>query len=139
MGVVFEAGVRNRVYARSYFLIVLLLLAAPLNALAHARMVRSSPTPGDVAQPPGKVELWFNEMLDGHFNSIEVFPAAQLNARPRASLTHGDPKVDAVDRTHLSVMLKPMVPGDYFVEWRVLSLDGHSAPGRFEFHVAAPK
>jgi len=138
MGVLSQT--RDRIHAWSCFLIcLLLLLVAPGTALAHARMLRSLPAPGNVAQPPGKIELWFNEMLDGHFNSIEVFPAAQLSAKPRANLTRGDPQVDSQDRTHLTVTLKPLLPGKYFVEWRVLSLDGHSAPGRFGFNVTGPK
>jgi methionine-rich copper-binding protein CopC len=120
-------------------LAVLLVLTIPEEAHAHARMVRSTPTPGDLSQPPRKIELWFNELLDGNFNSIAVFPASEVNSKARANLTQGDAKVDPGDGTHLSAAIKPLPPGEYFVEWRVLSLDGHSAPGRFEFRVLGHK
>jgi methionine-rich copper-binding protein CopC len=120
-------------------IVIILVLAVPLAALAHAKMLRSTPGAGDVSQPPPQVELWFNELLDAKFNSIAVFPAAELNAKPRTSLTKGEAQVDPQDRTHLIVPLKPLPPGNYMVEWRVLSLDGHSAPGRFEFRVLGSK
>ena len=122
------------------FITFALLLAAPQIASAHARMLRSSPSDGaTVTVTPDKIELWFNELLENKFNSVAVFPASELNAKDRTNLVAGKPTVDPKDRTHLTIDLKTLAPGEYFVEWRVLSLDGHSAPGRFAFHVAAPK
>ena len=119
-------------------LVVILGLALPEAALAHARLERSSPKTDELLQSPQKIELWFSELLDAKFNSIAVFPASELNAKTRANLTREDAKVDPNDRTHLSAAIKPLPPGEYMVEWRVLSLDGHSAPGRFTFRVLGP-
>ena len=116
-------------------LIVILALAVPETALAHARMVRSSPQADESSPAPKMIELWFSELLEARFNSIVVFPVAELNATTRSSLTQGDAQVDPRDRTHLSAAIKSLPPGEYVVEWRVLSLDGHSAPGRFTFRV----
>jgi methionine-rich copper-binding protein CopC len=118
----------------------MLVLAAPGEAQAHARLVKSSPTSGtDLAQSPGKIELWFNELLDGNFDSIAVFPAADVGSKTRVNLVSEDAKVDEKDRTHLTVVIKPLPPGEYAVEWRVLSLDGHTATGRFKFKVIPAK
>lgn len=116
-------------------LIAILALAVPETALAHARMVRSSPQADESSPAPKMIELWFSELLEARFNSIVVFPVAELNATTRSSLTQGDAQVDPRDRTHLSAAIKSLPPGEYVVEWRVLSLDGHSAPGRFTFRV----
>jgi methionine-rich copper-binding protein CopC len=115
------------------------LAAAPMGALAHARMIRSTPTAGGVTQSPEQVELWFNELLDDKFNSIIVYPAAEANVQRHAILTQGNATVDPKDKTHLTIAVKPLPPGEYMAEWRVLSLDGHSAPGRFKFRVLAAK
>jgi methionine-rich copper-binding protein CopC len=113
-----------------------LLFVAPKEAFAHARLLKSSPASGETVKDPAKVELWFNELLDGGgFNSVVVFPAAELKAKTHSNFAMGDAKVDAKDRTHLTVDIKPLSPGEYVVDWRVLSLDGHSAPGRFKFKV----
>ena len=112
------------------------VVAGASPALAHARLVRAQPADKAVlSQAPQRLELWFNELLDQSFNQVEVFPAAELTAKTRTNLTSGTPVLDPVDRTHLTVPLQTLAPGEYVVEWRVLSRDGHSAPGRFRFRV----
>lgn len=125
--------------------ITLLALAAlvfisPDQALAHARLVRSNPAKkAELVQAPGLIELWFNELLDEGFNSIEVFPVSELNAKKPGNLAKGKAQVDPKDRTRLTIEVGPLAPGEYVVQWRVLSRDGHSAPGRFTFRVLESK
>jgi methionine-rich copper-binding protein CopC len=117
-----------------------LLLAVPKEALAHARLLKSSPKDGETVKAPAHFDLWFSELLDGGgFNSIVVFSATELKSKTHTNLADGDAKVDAKDRTHLTVNVKTLTAGEYVVDWRVLSLDGHSAPGRFKFKVGEPK
>jgi methionine-rich copper-binding protein CopC len=117
-----------------------LALTLPREAQAHAKLLRSSPPDkGELATAPKQIELWFSELLDDKFNSIEVYSSAELSAKTHTALTEGEAKVDPKDRTHLTVTLKGLAPGEYTVDWRVLSMDGHSAPGRFSFKVAEPK
>lgn len=112
---------------------------APTTAHAHARVVRSLPKNKEtLSHAPARVELWFNELLDQGFHSIEVFAAGELTSKQRTNLVRGEARVDASDRTHLSVELQPLPPGQYVIEWRVLSRDGHSAPGRQSFTIQAP-
>jgi len=119
--------------------IVPLLSACPLAALAHARLVRSSPAShAEVTAPPERIEIWFSELLEDGFNSVAIVPAAELAAPRRASLTHGLPTVDHDDRTHLVVSVPRLASGSYVVEWRVLSRDGHSATGSFAFRIRTP-
>jgi copper resistance protein C len=125
---------------RSFACAALLLLIPAPAALAHARLVRSVPEKGAVlSKAPGQIKLWFNELLDAGFNSIEIFAAAELGQPKRRNLAGGKPTVDTRDRTHLTLDLEPLPPGEYAVEWRVLSRDAHSAPGRFTFRILPPK
>ena len=120
---------------RSILCALLLLSVAPA-ALAHARVLRSSPAKGELLpQPPRQIDLWFNELLDEGFNAIEIFAASEVAAPKRVNLAGEKPSVDPRDRTHLSLKIAPLPPGEYVVEWRVLSRDGHSAPGRFTFRI----
>lgn len=121
------------------FLAISLFVVMPRTAFAHARLLRSSPESGQTTPAPQKIDLWFNELLDGQFNSIEVLPVAEVNGKHHARLTLGGASVDPRDRTHLTVGVQRLEPGNYYVEWRVLSLDGHSAPGRFQFQVSKPR
>ena len=131
-----QGGVNSRLAG----LLALVLLGLGLSdAHGHARLVKAAPPDKAVlAEAPTRVELWFNELLDHGFHSLEVIPAAQLTAKERANFADGKPVIDPKDRTRVSVTLKPLPPGDYVIEWRVLSRDGHSAPGRLKFTVKAP-
>lgn len=121
--------------SRTPWILLAFILVIPI-ALAHARMTRSFPArAAELPQSPPRVELWFNELLDEEFNRIEVFPNADLKSTPRPNLTKGVPKVDPKDHTHLFIELPHLAPGEYYVEYRVLSRDGHSAPGRFSFKI----
>jgi methionine-rich copper-binding protein CopC len=117
--------------------IVLFFGCAP-GAWAHARLLRAEPKNGaDVSAAPKEIQLWFNELLEEGFNTVTVFPAKEAAEAKKSNFAKGKPVVDAKDKTHLTVKLETLAPGEYIVEWRVLSRDGHSAPGRSTFRVAA--
>ena len=117
-----------------------LLVLSPLLADAHARLVRSSPASrAQVAEPPERIELWFSELLENGFNSVEIVRTTELATQHRTNLAQGAPTVDRDDRTHLLVPIPRLAPGSYAVEWRVLSRDGHSAAGRFTFQIGTPE
>ena len=114
----------------------LLAIALVTDAQAHARSVRSIPAKGaELSIAPDKIEMWFNELLDDGFNTVRWVSATELDSERRTNLVREKPVVDPKDRTHLAVKLPALVAGEYVVEWRVLSRDGHSAPGRFTFRV----
>ncbi len=103
---------------------------APPEALAHAKLIRSQPIPFEVlTTPPIEVSLWFNERLEDEFNSIEVTDETGRHVE------NGMPQVNPQDRTNLVVRLGKVFSGSYEVRWRILSLDGHPARGRFVFTV----
>jgi copper transport protein len=111
-------------------LIVLPGLLIPPRALAHAKLIRSSPDGSQtLAGPPASVELWFNERLEDEFNSIQVVDSAGRRVED------GEARVHPQDRTRLVVRLSRLTQGQYVVYWRILSVDGHSARGRFIFSV----
>ena len=115
---------------------VALVMAGVRVVHAHAKLVRSEPK--DAARlsgAPKTIELWFNELLDEEFNTVEVFRAKDVAQKDRKNLVKAKPRVDAKDRTHLSLDLPTLEPDSYAVEYRVLSRDGHTAPGRFNFTV----
>lgn len=108
------------------------------SAGAHARLLRSEPArDAEVASAPERLNLWFSELLEEGFNVVTVYAASELGAAKHHDFTAEKPHVDPKDRTRLSVKVAALPPGDYIVEWRVLSSDGHSAPGRLNFRVRA--
>jgi methionine-rich copper-binding protein CopC len=47
----------------------------------------------------------------------------------------GTGHVDAADRKQLVVPVRPLPPGRYKVDWKVLSVDTHRTEGSFAFEV----
>lgn len=108
----------------------LLLMCGP--AFAHARLVESYPADGDVlAEPPGQVQLRFNEPVEAEFDPIEVYD--QGGSR----VDEDDARVSPDDRRLLIVDLGEIREGSHAVEWRVTSADGHPVSGTYEFGVHA--
>jgi methionine-rich copper-binding protein CopC len=131
---------RGRQLAMITCLAVLFTLFGVHSAFAHAQLIKASPADKAKLQvAPEKLELWFNELLDESFNNIEVYPAGELKEKKHTNFAKADPVVDPKDRTHLTVSLSAMKPGEYIVDYRVLSRDGHTAPGRITFQVVESK
>lgn len=119
---------------------ILFFLMGTFSSWAHAQLIKSDPRDkAELKESPAQVDLWFNELLDDSFNSIEIIPAAEVSAPKHSNFAKGKPKVDAADRTHLSVSVIPLKPGKYVIQYRVLSRDGHTAPGRITFQIRETK
>jgi len=111
-------------------LVLLAGFLVPPKALAHAKLIRSRPNASEaLAEAPASVELWFNERLEDEFNSIEVVDSAGQKVED------GHARVNPQDRTNLVARLTRLTHGQYVVHWKILSVDGHTARGRFIFSV----
>ena len=98
---------------------------------AHAQLVASSPTAGEVlVSAPAELRLTFSEPLEERFSSADLADARGATLVSRA----GAP--DPADPYTLVVPLPPLDDGVYTVTWRSLSTaDGHPAEGFFTFGV----
>ncbi|MGH7313356.1 MAG: copper resistance CopC family protein [Candidatus Rokuibacteriota bacterium] len=108
-----------------------LLTLVPVGVAGHAFLVKSSPARRAVlTQPPARVDLWFNERLEGAYSRLSV-----VDAEGRR-VDRGDGAVGRDDGARrLTVSLPPITPGTYTVRYRVLSVDGHVVDDAFSFTV----
>src|ERR1700690_1473738 len=107
-----------------------LLLAAADAAHAHAFLDHASPLVGStVATAPRELLLWFTEILEPAFSTVEVRNAQGI------AVQSGKAHVAPSGGTELRVPLKALPPGTYLVNWRVLSVDTHRTQGSFTFQV----
>jgi len=105
-------------------------LFSAASALAHATLDRASPPVGrSLANPPSEVVLFFTDVLEPAFSTIEV------RNENGALMSSGKAEVDPDHGTQLRVALKPLPAGTYKVIWRAISLDTHRTQGDFLFHV----
>jgi methionine-rich copper-binding protein CopC len=98
-------------------------------AWAHAYPTVSSPANGAVLkEPPREVRIQFTEGLEFAFSQITVKgPNGEV-------FSQGKMRQPAQDT--LAIDLKPLRPGNYVVEWQVLSVDTHVTEGVLRFTVA---
>ncbi len=111
--------------------VAMLASALAPHAGAHAHLDRALPAVGSVVrESPRELKLWFTQRLEPAFSTIRVVD------RNGERVDNDDPQVDANDATTLRVTLRRLPPGEYRVNWRVLSVDTHVSEGGFSFHVA---
>jgi copper transport protein len=110
---------------------VVVALAVPASASAHAYLVQTVPSAsGIVDTPPAQVALTYDEAVEPRFAIISV-----TDARGR-QVTTGSPQRSQNDPNTLVVPLERHLPeGWYLVYWRVISVDGHPVRGAFTFAV----
>jgi len=105
--------------------VLLLALAFPAGAQAHAVLVRTVPSAsGTVNQAPATVQLTYSEQVEPRFASVSVTNAAG------EQMTAGRPTREGET---LSVALGKLQEGWYLVYWRVISADGHPVRGAYTF------
>jgi copper transport protein len=109
---------------------VVIALAVPASASAHAYLVRTVPAAsGVVNTPPAQVSLTFDEAVEPRFAIISV------TDKDGHQVTDGRPERSPSDPNTLVVPLKKIPEGWYLVYWRVISVDGHPVRSAFTFAV----
>ena len=103
-----------------------LLLASP--ALAHCFPDKFTPSAASVVtEPPAQVIVHFDNQFNPASTTVRV-----LNENGDVVSSAGKP---SQDQRELTVPLKPLSPGQYFVKWRATSQDGDHTMGAYSFTV----
>ncbi len=109
---------------------VVLALAPASPAAAHASLVTTDPTEGQVLpESPGVARLTFDETVSVPAGGVQVFDASGDMVTSEAS---------ARDAGHSVDLPEELAGGSYVVSWRVVSADGHPVAGALTFSVGQP-
>jgi copper transport protein len=112
-------------------LLVLVLLAYPGTAWAHATLDKTSPDVGQrLRTAPREVRLQFDQSVRALSNAIQVFDA-------KGRLVSGAPRTLAGDSRIVVAPLRRLPRGGYTVRWATISNDSHVGRGVFTFGVRA--
>jgi putative copper export protein/methionine-rich copper-binding protein CopC len=116
-------------------LLLIASLAAPHDASAHAKLLKSSPAAGSrLDAQPADIQLFLSESVDLGFSSIKVLDRARRE-QPVGPLG----RVSGDDTTATVPLTAALTPGTYTVVWRTLSaIDGHLTAGSFAFRIRGP-
>ncbi len=108
-------------------LVLILLLAFPAAASAHAQLEDTVPTRGaQLESAPKEVQFRFSESVTAGNGSVRVFDGRGEEVQ------QGKPKVDG---KRLSIGVGALADGGYTATYRVISADSHPVSGGFSFSV----
>jgi methionine-rich copper-binding protein CopC len=103
-------------------------LASAEPALAHARLLRSSPAKGSKVGNLTELTLVFSDQLNKSLVKVELQDAGGKR------VDAGDPEVDG---NKITEKVDTPPPGRYTIAYRVVSADGHPIADRIPFTVTA--
>ncbi len=111
-----------------FALLLLIALALPHQAVAHAMLLESEPADGDIlAAPPGRIALRFNE---------PVVPVSLRVVDADGATLLGPGGARASGEAGIAIDIPQALPvGRYVVAYRVVSADTHPVAGSFVFAV----
>jgi methionine-rich copper-binding protein CopC len=109
--------------------VALLVIVAPVAALAHAKMKSSTPKDGStVAAGLSEIELNFSKPL--RLSVVHVRDASKHDVPLRGELPKAFTAVAKIN-------VDGLTPGAYEVSWTAVAEDGHVMKGTFAFSVKA--
>jgi methionine-rich copper-binding protein CopC len=125
-----KTAISPEVRTRLLILAVLVALAAPGAAWAHATLVRTSPASGAVvAHAPSAVRVVFDDV-------VKVGPGITAVRNSGGTILAGRARIEA-ERTLVIPLRRGLGDGDYSVRWSIVSDDGHIESGVLAFGVGA--
>ena len=109
--------------------LALWMVVGAVAAWGHATLLQTEPAASaSLPEAPTQVTLWFDQRVEPIFNSIRV---VDLQGQ---RMDTGQPNVQEQGEA-VSIRLKSLSTGGYWVLWRVSSVDGHTVQGKFSFGV----
>jgi methionine-rich copper-binding protein CopC len=120
--------IRSRLIAAPAAL--LLALAVPAAAFAHAHLRTAVPAPGGtVGKAPTELVINYSEAVEPHFSTVAV------TGPDGKRVDNGSVHTAPGNAHELVVPLKPLPPGRYTVVWHATSVDSHKTHGNYTFTV----
>jgi copper resistance protein C len=115
---------------RLWVLVFCILLVSPSTVSPHASLIKSVPARrAQIFKSPPQIQLWFSERLEARFSSLRVIDSGGNRVDlDNVAVDNNDPK-------RIFVGIKPLVPGQYKIRFRVLSVDGHIVEDELSFTI----
>lgn len=113
-------------------------LATPTLALAHTKVVASSPAQGTTVAKPKQVKLTFSEALLPPTVATSIVMTAMPGVKNHGEMVIRNFTSSWSDgnKTLTLVLRQPLSPGSYDVRWQAAGADGHRMKGTVSFTVS---
>ena len=125
----------------------IIFFVVPCWAMAHSQLVSTTPEDGAILrQTPTHLTLIFAEpaklikieITKFKQNQKKAWLQSLLGGKAGEAVALDNPPLDMADlknATHHSIALSPLQNGNYEVNWRALSADGHVIKGNLSFTI----
>ncbi|MGB7801307.1 CopC domain-containing protein YobA [Buttiauxella sp.] len=122
------AFTRSRLFTLATLLTALTVSGS---VFAHAHLQHQYPAAdAAVTASPQAITLNFSEGVEPNFSGIT------LTGPQQAAVKTGTAKRNEKDDKQLIIPIEEALkPGDYYVDWHVVSVDGHKTKGKYQFSV----
>ena len=111
-----------------------LFLSAP--ALAHPKLLSSTPAANASVAAPSRITLTFSESLMPKLSGAEIVMTGMPGMpNHRMAVTGFQTSTDADGKTLVLALARPLSAGSYQVAWHVVSTDTHRVQGNLAFTV----
>lgn len=112
------------------------LVAIPGAAVAHVKLVGSTPTANATVSKPVRIALKFNEKLMAPTVKTEVVMTGMPGMKDHPPMKIAHTSQMGKDGMSMTLMLKKaLVPGSYSVKWSAAGADTHRMGSEFSFTV----
>ena len=108
-----------------------LVAAAP--ALAHPKMVSSTPADGSTAKGVKAITLQFSETLVPQFSGFELVMTGMPGMANHAPMKIQGFKVDVADKSMTTSLPRALPAGSYELNWHAVAADTHRIQGTVRF------
>lgn len=123
----------SRRLAFTWFGLAAFLLSG--SALAHAKLIASTPADKAEGAAPHAIQLTFSEALMPQFSGADVVITAMPGMTMAPAKVATAVATGADGQTLVITPTRPLTRGSYRVDWHVVSVDTHAVKGSFTFEV----
>ena len=125
-----------RLIKKFNFISILLFILCALNfklLYSHAILEYSEPARrATLYRPPSKVILTFNEKIEESFAKIKI-----IDNQDRQIISENKALNLKNDKKSIFINIPELANGTYFIQYEVMSVDGHKVKGRYKFTIKA--
>lgn len=111
------------------------LLATSGVALAHPKLLSSSPAANAAVAKPTKIKLSFSEALVGPLSGIELVMTGMPGMADHAPMPIRGFTTTASGKDLVVTLPRPLPSGSYQLKWHAVAADQHRIEGSYAFSV----
>lgn len=111
------------------------LLALPGVAMAHPKLLSSTPAANAAVVKPTSLKLSFSETLVGPLSGIELTMTGMPGMADHPPMPIKGFTTKAVGKDLVITLPRPLPAGSYTLKWHVVAADQHRIEGSFAFSV----